>query len=155
MSSGFYDIPTKQFRWNWGAFSAPAAFGVANRTGKVVLAFLPCLIPCAMVLLWVYGIVPPLIPLASIPLLFSWNVSCGLFAESWVWATGQFEDGATFRAVMDSWDRAGRLRMIVFAAAFVLVLLLVVAFRTGLLSVFAPIVQRLFPESPWQSVRQL
>ena len=113
MSSDFYSVEEKAIRWNWGAFSNPVVFGVANRTYKTILAFLPCLIPCLTVILWIYNIIPLYVFLASLPLLFAWNVSCGLFAERWVWATGQYEDGATFRAVMDTWNRAGLLKFVV------------------------------------------
>ena len=109
--SDFYNVPTKQFKWNWGAFANLVLFGFANRTYKTILAFLPCLIPCLVAVLWAYKIVPLFVVLASTPLFFAWNVSCGLFAERWVWGTGQFEDGSTFRAVMDSWNRAGGLRV--------------------------------------------
>ena len=112
MSSDFYSVEEKAIRWNWGAFSNPVVFGVANRTYKTILAFLPCLIPCLTTILWLYNIIPLYAFLASLPLLFAWNVSCGLFAEKWVWATGQYEDGATFRAVMDTWNRAGVLRFV-------------------------------------------
>ena len=113
MASDFYSVEEKAIRWNWGAFSNPVVFGVANRTYKTILAFLPCLIPCLTATLWIYNIIPLYIFLASLPLLFAWNVSCGLFAERWVWATGQYEDGATFRAVMDTWNRAGLLKFVV------------------------------------------
>lgn len=113
MSSDFYSVEEKAIRWNWGAFSNPVVFGVANRTYKTILAFLPCLIPCLTAILWIYNIIPLYVFLASLPLLFAWNVSCGLFAERWVWGTGQYEDGATFRAVMDSWNRAGLMKFVV------------------------------------------
>ena len=113
MSSDFYSVEEKAIRWNWGAFSNPVVFGVANRTYKTILAFLPCLFACLTAILWVYNIIPLYVFLASLPLLFAWNVSCGLFAERWVWATGQYEDGATFRAVMDTWNRAGLLKSVV------------------------------------------
>lgn len=113
MSSNFYSVDEKAIRWNWGAFSNPIVFGVANRTYKTILAFLPCLIPCLTAILWAYNIIPLYAFLAFLPLLLVWNVSCGLFAEKWVWATGQYEDGATFRAVMDTWNRAGLLKFVV------------------------------------------
>ena len=81
LASDFYNVPTKQFKWNWGAFANPVLFGFANRTYKTILAFLPCLIPCLVAVLWAYKIVPLFVVLASTPLFFSWNVSCGLFAE--------------------------------------------------------------------------
>lgn len=113
MASDFYSVGEKAIRWNWGAFSNPVVFGVANRTYKTILAFLPCLIPCLTAILWIYNIIPLYVFLASLPLLFAWNVSCGLFAEKWVWATGQYEDGTTFRAVMDTWNRAGLMKFVV------------------------------------------
>ena len=125
MPSNFYSVDEKAIRWNWGAFCNPVVFGVANKTYKTVLAFLPCLIPCLTAILWVNKIVPLFVFLASLPLLFAWNVSCGLFAERWVWATGQYEDGMTFRAVMDTWNRAGMFRAIIFLINLIITALVV------------------------------
>lgn len=95
MVSTFYDTPAKQFRWNWGAFMYNWVFGFANRAW---LTFL-CLIPGFNII---------------------WMFVCGAMGEKWVWNAGHFEDGYTFRAVMDSWNRGGKIAFIVCMVVLVL-----------------------------------
>lgn len=83
MVSTFYKAPAKQFRWNWGAFMFGVVFGFAHKTWPAYLCFIP-----GFNLIWMFV--------------------CGGMAEKWVWDTGHFEDGKTFREVMDSWNRGGK-----------------------------------------------
>ena len=119
-ASPFYNDGQKLFKWNWGAFLAPLEFGYAHRAYKTFLLAIPSIIPCVLVALWSAGILPSLVPLVSLPLLLVWNIACGAAGERMAWSVGLYEDGVAFRAAMDSWNRAGRLRFILTILGLVL-----------------------------------
>lgn len=111
-ASPFYNDGTKLFRWNWGGFIDPLAFGFAHRAYKTYLFLLPSLIPCILAILWGLQILPFLVPVLSIPLFLVWNIGCGAMGERMAWTVGLYEDGVAFRASMDAWNRAGRLHFV-------------------------------------------
>ena len=111
-ASPFYNAGQKLFKWNWGAFLDPLGFGYAHRAYKTFLLAIPSIIPCVLGGLWAAGIVPALGALASMPLLLVWSIACGAVGERMAWTEGLYEDGVAFRATMDSWNRAGRLRFV-------------------------------------------
>ena len=111
-ASPFYNDGTKLFHWNWVGFLDPLGFGYAHRAYKTYLFFLPSVIPCVLAALWTAGKLPSFVPLLSLPLLLVWNIGCGAMGEKIAWTVGLYEDGVAFRAAMDSWNRAGRLHLI-------------------------------------------
>lgn len=119
-ASPFYNEGQKLFKWNWGAFLNPLAFGYAHRAYKTFLLAIPSIIPCVLAALWAGGILLPIAPLVSLPLLLVWNIACGAVGERMAWTVGLYEDGVAFRATMDSWNRAGRLRFILFIVFIIL-----------------------------------
>lgn len=122
-ASPFYNAGQKLFKWNWGAFLDPLGFGYAHRAYKTFLFAIPSIIPCVLGGLSAAGIVPVFAFLLSLPLILVWSIACGIAGERMAWTVGLYEDGVAFRATMDSWNRAGRLRFILM----ILVLLLAAA----------------------------
>ena len=88
--------------WNFGALSLGLYFAVGTRTYKT-------LIPSILLMSsWI----PFLGLLASIAALIV-AIICGKKAEKWAWESGRYSDAGEFRAVMDSWNRAGIVSFII------------------------------------------
>lgn len=75
-------VPEEVKGWNWGAFVFNIGWGIGN---KAYLALL-CLIP-GLNIIWVFV--------------------CGAKGNEWAWKSGQYQDVATFKAVQETWNRAG------------------------------------------------
>lgn len=108
MSNQFYS-DNRLFKWNWAAFVLPIPFGMGNHVWQPLLTLIP-----------VFNIF--------------WLFYCGFRGEKWVWNSGQFEDGRTFRTVMDSWNRGGKAFFILCVCS-ILLFMLAIAILAGTLSI--------------------
>lgn len=77
-------VPEEIKKWNWGAFVFNVYWGIGNRAYLALLCFVPFL-----------NIV--------------WPFICGVKGNEWAWEAGKYTDIATFRAVQDTWNRAGKI----------------------------------------------
>jgi len=93
--------------WNWGAFMYNYLFGFANHAYLTFLIFIPMLN-----IIWIF-------------------VS-GAMGASWAWNSGKFKNAETFNAVMESWNRAGLLMLIVTAVTMVLTFITLAVTGIGL-----------------------
>lgn len=126
--SAYADIPQNRSlenqdeiktKWNWGAFSFPMWFGIANR------AYLGLLILIGLIpwIGWIFGIV--------------WMIVFGFNGEKWALENrdNKYRDEEEFRKVMDGWNRAGFVAFIigivlVVIAILILIFVLVFAFNS-------------------------
>ena len=86
-----------QTKWNWGAFALTIAFAFGNKAYLGLLGLVPFLN-----LFWVFV--------------------AGFNGEDWARDANTYGSEAEFRAVMDSWNRAG------FAMFIILIIVAVLAF---------------------------
>lgn len=95
-------------KWNWGAFTFPMFFGIANRSYLGLLI----LLAAVPMIGWIFGIV--------------WMIVFGLYGEKWTLENpdNRYRDNEEFRKVMDGWNRAGLVGFIIGAAAIVLLIIL-------------------------------
>lgn len=82
-------------KWNWAAFTNPIFFAIGNKSYLGLLNLIP-----------IFNLV--------------WCFIYGAKAEAWTWETGLYEDDKTFRASMDSWNRAGLVFFIITIALTIL-----------------------------------
>lgn len=81
--------------WNWGAFMYNIFWGLGNKTYLPLL----CLIP-------IFNII--------------WIFVVGFKGNEWAWQKGNYRDVATFKAVQETWNRAGLWQFILMIAGVVL-----------------------------------
>lgn len=99
-TSGFNERPEPKFRkFNWGGcfLSIPFAFG--NQAYLCLLTLLPLV-----------GI--------------AFYIIGGLKGEEWAWKNGNYKSKECFYAVMDSWNRAGKVLGILYIAMIVVLILI-------------------------------
>ena len=101
--------------WSWGAFMFTMAWGIGNR------AYLPflCLLP---------------IPIFNV----IWLFVCGAKGTEWAWKSWQAKNGqdiATFQAVQDSWNRAGKIWFFIAILLVVLMTAATIIFGAAMFSV--------------------
>lgn len=89
------EVPQEIKKWNWGAFSLNIYWAIGNKTYLPLL----CLIP-------VFNLV--------------WVFICGAKGNEWAWRNGE-HDLATFKAIQETWNRAGFIMFIIQIIAFVAV----------------------------------
>ena len=96
-SQNYYnsELPPELRKWNWGAFMYNMIWGIGNKCYLPLL----CLIPCFN-LIWIFV--------------------CGAKGNEWAWQAGTCKDLETFKAVQDTWNRAGFVSFIITLASFVL-----------------------------------
>lgn len=117
--SAYADIPQNRSlenqdeiktKWNWGAFSFPMWFGIANR------AYLGLLILIGLIpwIGWIFGIV--------------WMIVFGFNGEKWALENrdNKYRDEEEFRKVMDGWNRAGFVAFIIGIVLFVIAILILI-----------------------------
>lgn len=102
-------VPAEIKGWNWGAFMFNIFWGIGNKTYLPLL----CLIPLFNVV-WIFVV--------------------GFKGNSWAWQNGNYKDVETFKAVQATWNRAGLVQFIIFAAIVVLYFLFFAAIVTSFTS---------------------
>ncbi|MCL1918577.1 MAG: ribonuclease G [Peptococcaceae bacterium] len=106
-----YDVPPEIQKWNWGAFMFSIIWGIGNRTWIALL----CLVPC-------FGTVFMFI--------------LGAKGNEWAWKAGNYQNVETFKAVQDTWNRAGFVYFWIFVGILALYLLMFLLVAIGLFSAF-------------------
>lgn len=81
-------------KWNWGAFMMSILFGFGNKAYLTLLCFVPFLN-----MVWIF--------------------ISGFKGEEWSWNSGCYDEQKSFRAAMDSWNRAGFVSFIIALIAIV------------------------------------
>lgn len=103
-----YDENMPVFKWNWGAFMMPIVFGVGTRAG---LCFLRLLM---------------IVPVIGQLFAFVWLFVCGASGAKWAWESRTYRTPAEFNAVMESWNRVGKLVFVLKCIVFILVIALLI-----------------------------
>lgn len=101
-------VPAEVKGWNWGAFMYNIFWGIGNKTYLPLL----CLIP-------VFNIF--------------WVFVCGFKGNEWAWEKGDYNDVETFKAVQETWNRAGFVQFIIAMVLVILSLLLIIALLVDIL----------------------
>ncbi len=104
------EMPQELKKWNWGAFSLNIWWGIGHRS---YLTFL-CLLPILNLI---------------------WPFVCGAKGNEWAWQNGNYIDIHHFNAVMEPWNRAGKIMFIFSVCFFCLYFLFILLFL--LLSAFS------------------
>ena len=113
------------FKWNWGAFTMPFIFGVANRAYMcllVLLSFIP-VIGQLFALIWIFV--------------------CEAKGAKWTWESGSYRTPEEFNAVMDSWNRGGLICFIISCIAIAVLILCLILFAALGISLTNAILQSL------------
>ena len=97
--------------WNWGAFMFCIPWGIGNKTYKALLCLVPLL-----------GVV--------------WPFICGAKGNEWAWLAGNYTDPYTFKAVQDTWNRAGKVFFFIALAFIVLYIIIFIALGASLFALF-------------------
>ena len=97
-----YEAPMEIRRWNWGAFMFNIIWGIGNKTWIALL----CLIPC-------FG--------------FVFAFILGAKGNEWAWKANHYKDVDTFRAVQETWNRAGFVYFWIYVALIVFYIIFLVA----------------------------
>ena len=103
------NIPQSVKGWNWGAFMYNIWWGIGNKTYLPLL----CLIP-------IFNIV--------------WIFVVGFKGNEWAWQKGDYKDVETFRAVQNTWDKAGLVSFIVnvlFVILYIIFILITIFMETN------------------------
>lgn len=90
-------------KWNWGAFIDGLGFGIGNKAYWCLLVLIPILN-----IIWIFV--------------------CGAKAEGWALnnPNNNYRDEEEFRKIMDTWKRAGFIKLILAIIIFVAYTLLVI-----------------------------
>lgn len=88
-------VPAEIKKWNWGAFTFNAFWGIGNYNYLPLL----CLIP-------IFNLV--------------WMFVCGFKGNEWAWKSGKFSNVEDFLATQATWNRAGLVSFIIGLVIFVL-----------------------------------
>ncbi|MFV0412645.1 MAG: hypothetical protein ACK5L3_05135 [Oscillospiraceae bacterium] len=102
-------VPEEIKKWNWGAFMFNVYWGIGNRAYMALLCFVPLL-----------NIV--------------WPFICGIKGNEWAWEAGNYTDVATFRAVQDTWNRAGKIGFFIALGLTVFIVVMYAALFAALFS---------------------
>ncbi len=78
------EMPQELKKWNWGAFFFSMWWGIGHRVYITLLV---------------------LVPFVNI----IWPIVCGLKGNEWAWGAGNYVDKNHFNAVMEPWNRAGKI----------------------------------------------
>lgn len=103
----YQETPQEVRGWNWGAFCFSVVWGLGNKVYWPLL----CLVPFFNII---------------------WVFVCGINGNRWLWQTNQYQDVATFKAVQETWNRAGFIMFILSAVMLVLSVIFVL-----IISIFA------------------
>lgn len=104
--------PNEVKGWNWGAFMFSIYWGIGNKTYLPLL----CLIPLFN-LVWVFVV--------------------GFKGNEWAWQKGNYKDIATFKAVQETWNRAGFVFFILTIVFVVLYFAFFAAIFSAIFSTFS------------------
>jgi hypothetical protein len=90
-----YEAPPEIRKWNWGAFMFGFYWGIGTRTWIALLSLIPCF-------------------------NFVFIFILGAKGNEWAWKTGEYKDIETFKAVQESWSRAGFVSFWIFVGVLAL-----------------------------------
>lgn len=88
-------VPSEIKKWNWGAFTFNAFWGIGNYSYLPLLCFIP-----------IFNLV--------------WMFVCGFKGNEWAWKSGKFSNAEDFLATQATWNRAGLVSFIIGLVIFVL-----------------------------------
>lgn len=94
-------VPEEVKGWNWGAFMYSILWGIGNKSYLVFLMLIP-----------IFNIV--------------WMFVIGAKGNEWVWKNGNYTDVATFKAVQETWNRAGLFMFIVMLVSVLFTVLVII-----------------------------
>ncbi len=106
------EMPQELKKWSWGAFSFTVWWGIGHK------AYLSLLV---------------LVPFFSL----IWMIVCGVKGHEWAWKAGNYIDANHFNAVMEPWNRAGKIAFIVgiiyfaFMILFFIIYMFIIAAAVG------------------------
>lgn len=85
-------------KWNWGAFLLSIPWGFGNKSYLPLLTLIPF-----------FG--------------FFWMFVCGIKGNEWAWRNNQYRDIEEFHRIQETWNRAGLVMIIIYAAVIILSML--------------------------------
>lgn len=90
-------VPSEVKGWNWGAFMFNMVWGIGNKTYLPLL----CLVPIVNIV---------------------WPFICGFKGNEWAWISGGYSpsDIELFKAIQNTWNRAGLVWFVLSIGAVVL-----------------------------------
>ncbi|QNN75019.1 hypothetical protein H9L19_06440 [Weissella diestrammenae] len=104
-------VPDEIKGWNWGAFAFSWLWGIANKTYLPLLTLVP-----------IFNIV--------------WIFVVGAKGNEWAWQDGDTKDIATFKAIQDTWNRAGIAKLILVVFGIVVYILFLASFISAITSYY-------------------
>ena len=105
------DVPQEIKKWNWGAFMFSIMWGIGNKTLIALLCLVPCLNVVFMFILGAKG-------------------------NEWAWKANNYSDIATFKAVQETWNRAGFVAFWIFIAVMAIYIVVIAIVGASFLTVF-------------------
>lgn len=89
------NVPQEIKGWNWGAFMYNIFWGIGNKTYLPLLTLIP-----------IFNIV--------------WIFVVGFKGNEWAWQKGDYKDVEIFKAVQNTWNRAGLINFILSIAVLII-----------------------------------
>lgn len=88
-------VPPEIKKWNWGAFTFNAFWGIGNYIYLPLLCFIP-----------LFNLV--------------WIFVCGAKGNEWAWKSGKFSNVEDFLATQETWNLAGLVSFLIGLVGFVI-----------------------------------